>query len=803
MSSRILTISLLLAPIFILSVSDVKSEDYRILKVGIDRNPPVSIPVSEHKAIGFYPEILEDIAQKEKWTISYTPCSGRSCCKMLDSGEVDLVIGSPWSKKRTALYDFSATGIIKNWGQIIGRKDQMVTLRNMTALQDLSGKTIAGVTDDTLYEKLKDQLFVEGVDAKTIDLADNSQVILTVAGKGVDFGVLSRFYASRAKTIWNEVGYSNLLVSPTPLGIASLKGNEKEVQARIDYWINIFKEDNNSIYHKAYQHWLAPLDKTPLPKWMYWVSALTGAGFIFGFTHLWVLRRQVKKRTAALSAEIEARTEAEKNLLSEKETLEAVFDSLPGRAFVADSTGKLVRWNKFFYEVGGWDQETLIGSFFIDHIAEEDQQKASAQLSRLFTGENTTGKIVSECMTITRNGSKIPMLCAATLRTLDGEQRVIGIGVDISSQKEAEQNYLAIFNSVSDALLVFNKNGILFDANTQACTMFGENKADLIQKGMSAICLKDAPYREIDWLNQIEKEYEKETPRVISWCSMNKKGGLIQAEVALRITVIGGDKLIVCSFRDVTDRKKLEEFIEQQKKMDCVGLFASGVAHDFNNVLSPILVYGELLKNESLEGSLSSNYANNLLEAGNIAKKLASDLVGVFRKDSGSASFFDINKQILTLHQFLQKSAGDVKVELDLFEAPCFVMGFVSRIEQILLNFTVNARDALTGRTDGLITIKTDKIKILENDQAYYGAVDPGEYIRMAFTDNGSGMSDETKARIFEPFFTTKSSGQGTGLGMATVYNAIQENRGGIHIESQIGTCTCFEVVLPKCTDPC
>ncbi|QOX80847.1 PAS domain S-box protein (plasmid) [Trichlorobacter lovleyi] len=775
----------------------------RILLIGIDKNPPVSIPVSENKALGFYPEILEEIAKKERWNIKYIPCSGRQCCGMLDAGEVDAVIGSPWSRKRTELYDFSATGIINNWGQIIGRREDDTT-KNIATPHDLKGLTIAGVEKDTQLEKLRDLLFDENVDANIIEFQDYSQVVLAVAGKAVDVGVVNRFYAVKAKKTWYNLQQSNMVINATPLGIATKKGHEKEMQSRIDYWITRFKKDPDSIYHKAYKHWLGDLDKPPVSRWLYISAGVVSISFLFGAIHLFVLRRQVKKRTSALSQEVQARIDAEAKLVDEKTTLEGFFNSLPGRAFVVDPGGNLLRWNKYYCEVGGWDNSSLSNSRFVDHIAPEDKAKAQQALDRLFSGDVAEGKIIAECTTITKDGNRIPMLCAALVQS-NAEPRVIGIGVDISSQKQAETSYTEIFNAVSDALLVFDHDGNLLDANTQASTMFGFSKADLMDIGAKAFCSGSLPYTSAAWLTHLRVEYEKESPKVIDWAIVGKDRNQINLEVALRIACIGGEKRIVCSFRDVTERKQLEDFIAQQKKMDCVGLFASGVAHDFNNVLSPMLVYGQLLKEESAPDSLSQGYAVQLLEAGKLAKKLASDLVGLFRKDSGSATCFNLNQQVLTLLPFLQKTVGkDIEMSINLNPDPCYVMGFVSRTEQILLNFAVNSRDAIESSANtnkGKIVVATRLVDITEADQSKYGTIEPGKYVMLSFADNGCGMTETVKNRIFEPFYTTKPPGHGTGLGMATVYNAIHTNRGGIHIISKPERGTTIEIVLPQCLD--
>ncbi len=249
---------------------------------------------------------------------------------------------------------------------------------------------------------------------------------------------------------------------------------------------------------------------------------------------------------------------------------------------------------------------------------------------------------------------------------------------------------------------------------------------------------------------------------------------------------------------DVTEQKVLQDQLRQAQKLEAVGRLAGGVAHDFNNMLQTILGYTELLLAET---DASGHVHEQLLEirgAGRRSAALTRQLLAFARKQTIAPKVLDLNDTIGCMLKMLQRLIGE---DIDLRWHPDADLGSVemdpAQVDQVLANLAVNARDAIGGV--GTLTIETHNVEIDAHYADRHAEVDPGRYVMLAVSDDGSGMDAETLDNIFEPFFTTKSATEGTGLGLATVYGIAKQNRGFVHVYSEPGQGTTFRIYLPRC----
>jgi two-component system, cell cycle sensor histidine kinase and response regulator CckA len=263
-----------------------------------------------------------------------------------------------------------------------------------------------------------------------------------------------------------------------------------------------------------------------------------------------------------------------------------------------------------------------------------------------------------------------------------------------------------------------------------------------------------------------------------------------------------GEILRVISFiEDITDWKKLETQLNQSQKMDAVGRLAGGIAHDFNNLLTVINGYSALL-GERLD--LSEDVQEDLKsirKAGDRAAALTSQLLAFSRKAMLQSKNIELNRAIAGVEPMLRRLIRE-NVELTTFlsSEPMNVRADPMQLEQVIMNLVINARDAI--ESTGTITIETNSVHFDAEMARLHGNSEPGEYAMMAVSDTGRGMSAETQERIFEPFFTTKELGQGTGLGLATVYGIVKQSKGTIWVYSEEGSGTTFKVYLPLTAAP-
>jgi hypothetical protein len=257
---------------------------------------------------------------------------------------------------------------------------------------------------------------------------------------------------------------------------------------------------------------------------------------------------------------------------------------------------------------------------------------------------------------------------------------------------------------------------------------------------------------------------------------------------------------VVLVFQDVTEQYRLEEQLRQAQKMEVVGRLAGGIAHDFNNLLTPILGYSEMALGALDEGSDLHADIREINDAAERATGLVSQLLAFSRKQILDIKPVDVNRVVDNLRTMLRRIIGeDIETVLHTDPEPLIVRADVHQLEQIVLNLAVNARDAMAD--GGVLTIKTARIEIDESFTTSHAEMKPGPHALLTVTDTGEGMTPEVATHIFEPFFTTKGVGEGTGLGLATVYGIIKQHEGGVQVHSVPGTGTTFTIYLPLQSD--
>ena len=240
-----------------------------------------------------------------------------------------------------------------------------------------------------------------------------------------------------------------------------------------------------------------------------------------------------------------------------------------------------------------------------------------------------------------------------------------------------------------------------------------------------------------------------------------------------------------------------EDELRQSQKMEAIGRLAGGVAHDFNNLLTAIIGYAELIIKRSQQHPLIREKSALIRKAGEQAARLTRQLLAFSRKQLLQPKVIDLNSLVRDVQALLHRVIGEhFQVRTEPNAADGRIRADPTQLEQVILNLGVNARDAMPN--GGVVTIRTSR-EHLDNKSAkrISRSLRSGDYVVLTVADTGTGMDDETKARIFEPFFTTKGPGQGTGLGLATVYGIVNQSGGGILVDTELGRGTTFRIYLP------
>jgi PAS domain S-box-containing protein len=258
---------------------------------------------------------------------------------------------------------------------------------------------------------------------------------------------------------------------------------------------------------------------------------------------------------------------------------------------------------------------------------------------------------------------------------------------------------------------------------------------------------------------------------------------------------------LVATYRDMTEKRHLQEALVHAQRLDAVGRLAGGVAHDFNNLISVINGYCQILA-ERLAGQTNLLHEiEEIHKAGQKAASLTRQLLAFGRRQPMVTKVLNLNQLARENAEILSRIMGGTgQLELKLATEPCLVRADPDQLQQVLLNLILNARDALRDR--GRVTIGTQHREIKAGRHHDASDIPPGHYVQLAVSDNGTGMDADTQAHLFEPFFTTKEPGKGSGLGLALVYGVVQQSGGFIRVHSALLVGSTFEIYLPLVHGP-
>ena len=362
--------------------------------------------------------------------------------------------------------------------------------------------------------------------------------------------------------------------------------------------------------------------------------------------------------------------------------------------------------------------------------------------------------------------------------------------------EESRIRYETIFNATADGMIIHEADTFdIFEVNFRATQMFGYTADELKISGYRIISSGEEPYTPENAIKCMEKALASELHN-IEWLFTKKDGGALWGDVSLKYAVIDGKNCVIASVRDISSRKLLEEKLMHSQKMEAIGQLAGGVAHDFNNMLSGIIGAAELINSRSEVSEEVRNLVDIILKAANTAGNLTTQLLSFSRKGNFEESEIHIHQAITNATEILQRSLDrSIEVVLELDADIDTVMGNMALIENIIINMSLNARDAMP--SGGKLTIHTSNRTHTTLDLAKIADIGADNLICIMIVDSGEGMDRRVRQHIFEPFYTTKETGKGTGLGLAAVYGAVQRHKGTIEVESVPGHGTTFKIYLP------
>jgi PAS domain S-box-containing protein len=358
---------------------------------------------------------------------------------------------------------------------------------------------------------------------------------------------------------------------------------------------------------------------------------------------------------------------------------------------------------------------------------------------------------------------------------------------------ESENQYRLLFERNPHSMWVYDLETLRFlMVNDAAVDHYGYMRDEFL-----AMTIKDIrPAEDIPPLLENVARVTTGRDRAGVWRHRRKDGSILAVEITAHVMDFGGRRAELVLANDVTERLKLEDQLRQAQKMEAVGLLAGGVAHDFNNVLTAIIGYGNLLQMKMEPADPLRTYAEHILSSSQRAAELTQSLLTFSQKQTVNLLPLELNSTVLRVEKLLKRLIReDIELSTELTVGAAMVLANSIQLEQVLMNLVTNARDAMP--KGGTLTISTSFMTLDASFVSDHGYVQAGPYVKLTIADTGAGMDDQTRERIFEPFFTTKTMGKGTGLGLATTYGIIKQHKGFIDVESTPGAGTAFHIYLP------
>jgi two-component system cell cycle sensor histidine kinase/response regulator CckA len=512
-------------------------------------------------------------------------------------------------------------------------------------------------------------------------------------------------------------------------------------------------------------------------------------------------------RLIAQVARLIERARSEEALRESEERFRGTFDQAAVGIAHVSTAGKWLLVNRKLCDIVGYSADELRNLTFQAITHPDDLEADLSGCHQLLAGE--ISNYIREKRYIRKDGDVVWVeLTSSITRDKNGNPKYfITVIEDISERKQAEQalllseeRYRLLFETNPHPMWVYDTETLEFLAvNEAAVRHYGYAPQEFLRMTVSDVVL-------LEEVPSLLRAVTDTGPGPVSrgvWKHRKKSGSPIDVELVSHALRFGTRNAELVLAHDVTEQKAAEEALrhseeqlQQSQKLEAVGRLAGGLAHDFNNIMTAIGGYSDLVLRRLAEQDPLRRNIEEIKKAAQRAATLTHQLLAFSRKQVMQLRLLDLNSVVIDLESLLRRLIGeDIDLVIDLQPGLGPVRADPSQLGQVIMNLVVNARDAMPD--GGKLVIETSESVTGPETEPGQPSPNPGPYVRFTISDTGSGMDATTQKRIFEPFFTTKPAGKGTGLGLSMVYGIVKQSEGAISVSSELGKGTTFRIHLP------